>query len=160
MTIFNVDPPVAGPFEGNDSQTVFPFAFKAFATSDVELVLLSGGVATTLVLDSDYSVSLNADQNANPGGSITYPLSGDPLTAGDTLTAESNLTYTQPTTLQNAGGYFARVVENAIDRTVMLIKQASAGLSRSIRLPLSDIGTNTELPATTARIDHLLGFGS
>lgn len=158
MTISNTDDPVAGPFEGDDSQTVFPFTFKAFGESDLEVAVRIGGVQSTLTLDVDYSVSLNADQNATPGGTVTYPLSGDPLAVGDKLTISSDLEYTQPVAIPNLSGFYARVVETALDRVTMLIKQASAGLSRSIRLPLSDTGVNTELPSAESRLDRLLVF--
>ncbi|MDE1154418.1 MAG: hypothetical protein PW735_01665 [Acidobacteriaceae bacterium] len=70
----------AGPFAGNGVTTVFPFAFKVFAKTDVSVAVVdSQGNQTALTLDSDYSVALNADQNANPGGNITYPISGTAL---------------------------------------------------------------------------------
>lgn len=158
MTISNTDDPVAGPFEGDDSQTVFPFTFKAFGESDLEVAVRIGGVQSTLTLDVDYSVSLNADQNANPGGTITYPLSGSPLATGDTLTISSDLEYTQPAAIPNLSGFYARVVETALDRVTMLIKQASASLSRSLRFPLSDSGVNTELPSASDRALKALTF--
>lgn len=160
MTISNTDDPVAGPFEGDDSQTEFPFTFKVFATTDLDggVVAQIDGVQSTLVLDSDYSITLNADQNSNPGGTLTYPISGTPLATGDTLTIASNLTDTQPSTIPNRSGFYARVVENALDRTVMLIKQAKAGLSRSLRFPLADFGVNTELPSAADRALKQLTF--
>lgn len=162
MTISNTDDPVAGPFEGDDSQTAFPFTFKVFATSDLDggVVADIGGVAVNLVRDSDYSVSLNADQNANPGGTVTYPLSGSPLATGDSLTIASNLEATQPASIPNRSGFYAQVVENALDRVTMLIKQASAGLSRSLRFPLADFGVNTELPSAFDRALKALTFDS
>jgi hypothetical protein len=163
MTISNTDDPVAGPFEGDGSQTVFPFNFKVFTAADLDggVVKKSGGVQSTLVRDSDYSVLLNADQNANPGGSITYPLSGSPLAVGKTLTIASNLEFTQPTQIPNPSGFYPKVVENAFDRVTMLIKQASAGLQRSIRFPLSNSDINTELPGDpTEREGYYLGIGS
>ena len=68
MTISSTDDPRAGPFNGNGSQPVFPFVFKTFAKADLLVVRTDeDGIEYVLVLDSDYSVSLNADQDANPG---------------------------------------------------------------------------------------------
>lgn len=159
MTISSADDPVAGPFEGNGVQTAFPFAFKVFAKTDLVVALSEDGEAeTTLVLDSDYSVTLNADQDNNPGGTITYPVSGSPMPSGSTLTAESNLDAVQTTDIQNLGGFYPQVIEDALDRGVMLLKQASAGLRRSLRFPLSEFGVNTQLPAAASRALKTLTF--
>lgn len=160
MTISSADDPVAGPFDGNGSQTAFPFQFKVFSKTDLAVVVLKDDVQTTLVLDSDYSVSLNGDQDNNPGGTITYPISGAPLPTGATLTAELQLEATQTTDIQNLGGFYPQVIEDALDRCVMLIKQASAGLSRSLRFPLSDADIEAELPPAASRANRVLAFDS
>ena len=70
----------AGPFDGNGSTTSFPFTFKVFAKTDIRVVRTdTTRNETTLTLDSDYGVALNADQDNNPGGTVTYPISGAPL---------------------------------------------------------------------------------
>jgi hypothetical protein len=62
-----------GPFIGSGVATVFPFTFKVFTSADLVVVRTNTvtGVESTLVLNSDYTVSLNADQDANPGGNVT-----------------------------------------------------------------------------------------
>ena len=76
----------AGPFTGNGSNTAFPFTFKVFTTTDVAVIKADAdGVESTLTLDSDYSVTLNSDQDATPGGTVTYPISGSPLPSTDKL---------------------------------------------------------------------------
>ena len=92
----------AGPYTGNDVTTSFPFTFKVFAAADLTVVRLEGGVETELTLNSHYSVTLNADQNANPGGSITYPISGAPLTPDQQLTIGGDLGFTFPYCAQYA----------------------------------------------------------
>lgn len=65
----------AGPFSGNDTTTSFPFEFKVFTTADVTVTVAdANAVETVLVLDSDYFVTLNEDQEATPGGDIIYPI--------------------------------------------------------------------------------------
>ena len=60
------------------SADTFPFSFKVFEAEDVVVIKLedSTSIETTLALTTDYTVTLNQDQNNNPGGSIT-------LTAGN-----------------------------------------------------------------------------
>jgi hypothetical protein len=138
MTISSTDDPRAGPFNGNGSQTAFPFEFKAFSKEDLLVVRTDAdGLEFTLVLDSDYSVTLNADQNADPGGSITYPVSGAALPAGETLTIASNLDYTQETDITNGGGFYPQVIEDALDRNTMLIKQVNSKVDRALQVAVS-----------------------
>ena len=72
MTISTTDRK-AGPFDGNDVTVAFPFTFKVFSTADLYVVKAdtATGNETVLVLDSDFTVSLNADQDVNPGGTLT-----------------------------------------------------------------------------------------
>jgi hypothetical protein len=152
MTISSTDDPRAGPFNGNGAQTVFPFVFKAFSEEELLVVRTDeDGIDTTLVLDSDYSVSLNLDQDANPGGSVTYPITGAELPVGETITIASNLDYTQTTDIQNAGGFFAQVIEDALDRNAMLIKQVNSKVDRALQLSVTTpSGVDVTLPQPTA----------
>lgn len=155
MTISSTDDPRAGPFNGNGVQTAFPFEFKVFSDEDLLVVQTDAdGVKTTLVLDSDYSVALNADQDADPGGTVTATVA--PPT-GETLTITSDLDFTQTMDLTNGGGFYPQVVENAIDRAVMLIKQVNSKVLRSLQLGVSTPdGVDVTLPAPVA--NHILGW--
>ncbi|MCU9930989.1 hypothetical protein OFL77_27025, partial [Escherichia coli] len=88
MTIASDDPRKAGPYDCNGVTVTFPFSFKIFAAATDLLVTLadSNGVETALAYSTDYSVSMNADQNANPGGTITTVST---YAAGYTVTVES-----------------------------------------------------------------------
>lgn len=146
----------AGPFTGNDVTTVYPFTFKVFSTADVVALRSNGLVEVVLALGSDYSVTLNPDQNLAPGGTVTTL--GAPLSAAYTLTLTSDLSELQGTSLTNQGGFYPKVIENALDRIVILIQQLRTIANRSLRFPLSDTGVNTELPVRGARANNLLGF--
>jgi hypothetical protein len=140
----------AGPFNGNGVTTSFPFTFKVFATSDIAVTRTSAGIETVLVLGVDYSVTLNADQDTSPGGTITYPISGAPLAVGEKLVALGNLPYDQTADLPSGGNYRAIVIENALDRTVMQVQQLAEETGRSLTLPASAASANTELPSPVA----------
>lgn len=152
----------AGPYTGNGVATTFAFAFKVFAATDLQVVKLDGttGVQTTLVLNTDYSVALNADQNASPGGTITYPLSGSPLASPNTVTLAGNIDALQNTSLLTAGGFYPGVIETAFDKLTILIQQI-LGLKKSLQGPVSDAASlNMELPSAVARASKALGFDS
>lgn len=150
----------AGPFVGNSTTTVFPFAFKVFQSSDLYVVRLvvATGVQSTLIAGTDYTVVLNSDQNASPGGTVTVPVA---LATGYTLTVTSLLSYLQATDLTNAGGFYPSVINDALDRLTIFVQQLVSGISRSLRFPLSDgASINTTLPGAAARAGKVLTFDS
>ena len=90
----------AGPYTGNGVNDEFAFDFKVFAAADLRVILteIATGAESDLVLDSDYSVALNPDQGADPGGDITYPISGSPMASTHKLTTwRSSSRSTSPT---------------------------------------------------------------
>ena len=149
----------AGPYAGNGVATSFAFAFKVFAKSDLVITTAtSAGVETIRVLDSDYSVSLNSNQDSNPGGTVTYPISGSPLVAGNTLTIDSGVPRTQGVDLLTGGPFLPNVIENALDRSVILSQQVQRDLDRTIKQPKSDSAAIGVLPVATSRASKFLSF--
>jgi hypothetical protein len=149
---------IAGPFVGNGTATVLPFTFKIFAAADLDVVRLttSTGVETTLVLNSDYSVTLNGDQNSNPGGSIT--LLAGALATGYTLVITSDIANLQPTDLTNQGGFYPEVITDALDRATIQIQQISDIGDRTLKIPITDGSLNMELPPAAERANSFLSF--
>lgn len=147
----------AGPFACNGSTTVFPFAFKVFSASDVAVVFRddASGVETTLVLTIDYTVSLNADQDANPGGSISTLVA---FAAGSTLTLTSKVPYLQPTDLTNQGGFYPKVITAALDRLTIFAQQILNITNRALRFPISDGNLDGTLPSKEQRKGKMLAF--
>lgn len=145
---------VAGPYIGNDAATAFPFAFKVFGASDLQVVRTDpDGAESTLTLTTDYTVSLNANQDSNPGGTVTLPAV---LATGYKLTITSNIAPLQATDLTNQGGFYPKVITNALDKLTILIQQIFNGLNRSIKLPISNSDDGT-LPAGD-RANTVVGF--
>lgn len=152
----------AGPFTGNGVTTAFPFTFKVFAKADIEITktVTATGAQTVLVLDSDYSVTLNADQDNNPGGTITYPLAGSPLPASQTLVGIGVLDYEQSTDISNLGNFLPQVFEDAFDRQTILTQQLSERVDRALTAPVGDTATSLVMPSVAARASKGLGFDS
>lgn len=122
----------AGPYDGNDVATSFAFDFKVFAAADLLVVWFDGTAEFNLVLNSDYSVTLNGDQDADPGGTITYPISGTPLATGEKLAIIGDLAYDQPLDLTPGGAFSAQTIENELDRLAMQIQQLKEAVSRAL----------------------------
>lgn len=148
----------AGPFVGNGTVSAFPFGFKVFQASDLFVVRLnvSAAVEQTLVLNSDYSVTLNPDQNSNPGGVVTL---SSALASGYTLTLTSDVPDTQPTDLTNQGGFYPEVINDALDRATIQIQQLQEEIDRTITAPISTpAGTDLTFPLPDA--NKFIGWNS
>lgn len=142
----------SGPYSGTGLIVGYSFNFKVFAATDLLVVtaVIATGITTNLVLDSGYSVNLNADQDANPGGTVFYMVAGVPtaLPVGLTLTIVGNLPFTQPTDITNLGGFYPQVIEDALDREVMLVQQTNDAVDRALLLNVAtNQAFNTQLPA-------------
>jgi len=149
---------IAGPYIGAGTLATFSFPFKVFAAADLDVIKLtvSTGVQATLALTTDYTVSLNADQNSNPGGSITL-VAGN-LASGFNLTITSDIENLQPTDLTNQGGFYPEVINDALDRATIQIQQVSDDVVRSLQAPTSDGTISMTLPPTAQRIGKYLAF--
>jgi hypothetical protein len=134
----------AGPYTGNGSTVTFPFAFKLFSADQLVVIRTVTGVETTLTLTADYTVALNADQDANPGGVMTM-LVAPPV--GHIITLTSDLANLQPTVLTNLGGFYPEVINDSLDRATIQIQQVDERLDRTLILPISTSGVSTQLPA-------------
>lgn len=147
----------AGPFTTNGSTTAFPFAFKCFAASDIVVVrrVTATGVESNLVLNTDYTVSLNTNQDANPGGTVNTI---GALGAGFTLTLTTNLQYLQPTDLTNQGGFYPKVITTALDRLTIFTQQLAGLANRALKFPISDGNLDATLPGKDQRKGRLLAF--
>ena len=125
----------AGPYICNGVTTAFPFAFKVFSSADVRVVLADAtGAESDLVLGTHYAVALNADQDANPGGTVTTTAA---YATGYTLTLTSGLQNLQPVTLTNNGGFYPTVINNALDRLTILVQQLAEQVSRAVKVSIS-----------------------
>jgi hypothetical protein len=126
----------AGPYAGNGNAVVFPFGFKIFQAADLQVVRSdSDGFEVTLALGTDYTVTLNANQNAAPGGSVT--LLAGALATGYQLTLISAVPFLQQVQLHDRGGFFPEVINAALDRLTILTQQLLDRLGRTLRLPTS-----------------------
>lgn len=157
MTI-NSDTRKSGPYLGDGTTVTLPFGFKVFQAADLVVVHTDiTGVESTLVLGSDYSVSLNANQDTTPGGSITLAVAA---ASGTRTTIGSAIAPLQKIQLANNGGFYADVLNGGFDRVTILIQQLIEQQSRSLRVPFSDTAGGTEMANSVGRANKVLGFDS
>ena len=106
-------------------------------------------IETTLTLTTDYTVSLNADQNSNPGGSITLVSA---LASGNNMVISSTVPLLQTTDLTNQGGFYPEVITNSLDKLTIITQQLNEGLSRAAQLPITSAADAAALVADIERI--------
>jgi len=154
-----------GNLVGNGNTATYPFAFKVFTDADVVVKKLevSTSIETTLTLgvNNDYIVTLSDDQNGNPGGSITLKSGGNDfnLPTGFELVITSAVQPLQGTDLTNQGGFFPEVINDALDKAVVLHQQQQEKLDRSISFSLTNTIGNLEITENAnARKNRVLGF--
>jgi hypothetical protein len=141
----------AGPYTGNGVTTAWPFTFKVFAASDIKVTVANTyNVETVLVLTTDYTVSVNANQDTSPGGTVAYALPD-----GFKLTITGALPYDQPLDLPSGGNFSPVALENQLDRTAMQLQQMREELGRAVLLPVSS-NVITQLP--TPAPQQLIGW--
>lgn len=127
MTIGSIDIQTSGS-AGNGATVTFSFSFNldpdgygdTSAASQVQVIreLISTGAEETLTLTTDYSVSVNADQAASPGGSITMVSAPS---SSYKIWIRLNPDFTQQTDYQNQGGFLMETVEDQADQTTRQI---------------------------------------
>lgn len=140
-----------GPLVGNGASTLFSFSpMVIFESSNlvVTLIVNATGVETTLSEGTGANAYSVAASTTFPGtGSITYPEDTvSPITSASSIIIKRVLTVEQLTDLENQGGYFPEVLEEQLDKNVMLTGQQQESIDRSLKFPIGDLGT---IPTTT-----------
>jgi len=113
------------------TNATFPFTFPIWAQTDLVVTSSYGGVSTTLVLNTNYSVNLVGSPSS---GSITL-LSGNPP-AGTVITISRVLPLTQQTSLTTQGTFRAEDIENEFDRLTAVDQQLAATQALALTLPI------------------------
>src|SRR6266576_240831 len=142
--------------QGNGATTVWPYAFLVPSATDliITLVLISSG-NETVVAPSLFTVTGIGDP---AGGSVTYPLSGAPLSALYKIVVERFVPDVQETDLVNQGGAYPQDIEDALDYLTMITQQQQDQLNRSIVFSIADTGSDRTLPVASVRAGKFLSF--
>ena len=118
-------------YEGADSTGPFAIPFYFLRNEDIQAVLLDvdGITTTTLVLDVDYTVTGELDED---GGSLTLTVA---LATGEKLYLDrGGMVADQLTDWERNDPFPARSTEDAVDKLTMLIQGVLAALDRALLL--------------------------
>lgn len=142
-------------YAGNGSTTVFPFAFKVALASELAVVFTDASGVDLELSPSQYGAT-GFGQDA--GGSVTYPLSGDPIANGTRLTIYRDVPLTQPTQISNQGAMWPQVIEAALDRQAWQGQKLQDQLDRALLADISEQGSLDPLPTADQRAGKFLMF--
>ncbi len=153
-TVSTVEPRM--DYVGNGATATYSYTFRIFDDTDLSVsVQDTAGAETTLEIDTDYTVAGVDDPN---GGTIT--LLAGVLTSGYHLTIRFDREPQQTLDLRNQGKFQAEDIETALDIQTRYSQQLTDVVSRSLRLPETEVGTaaKTTIPSVTLRANKILGF--
>lgn len=142
-------------YVGTGSSATYPYSFRIFDKSDLVVKqATAGGVLSTLVLDSDYTVT---GVGEDVGGNVVLSAN---LANQFTLYIRRKLPITQLKDFINQGKFFAEDVESAIDRLIAITLQLQDDLVRSYRLPDTEDTSEllTRVPALATRAGKYFGW--
>ena len=132
---------------GNGAITDFDFSFKVFNATDLIIYKIdtTDDSSETLVLDTDYTVTLN-----------TVTLGGKIIIIGDVFTSDEDILilreneFKQEANMPVADTFPAESVENALDLNMMLSQQLDEIVDRSITLAVTSSTTGLVIPEPVA----------
>lgn len=134
---------LAGPFTGAGTK-ILPFGFKIFEPTDVFVALAEkeNDPPKNLEYNADYSVEMNQDQEATPGGTVTLT---NALNETQIVSVGTDIPYTQTTQLTNYIRFPPETINTALDRTVVQIQQLVEQVSRALITDTTDTITPRQL---------------
>ena len=141
---------------GDDVTTVFAYAFQIAQDSELEVVtrVIATGVETTLVLDTDYTVS---GEGVATGGNVTLATA---LASTKIMTIRGKLPLTQTTDIKNQGSYYAATHETAFDRRVGVDQQQQHEINRCVKFPVTYSPATYDPSLPTPVASAAIGFNS
>lgn len=138
---------------GDGRNTSLPFGFKVFLPTEIVVVLNENGVERTLSHGRGCTVSLNAEQDVQPGGTVRLDA---PLPTGSKAVVLSNVRPLQQVDLTNQGGFYPDVLNAVHDRLTMLIQQLMELQDRTPQVPATDNVTGKELARQIVELSRSL----
>ena len=137
-------------YTGNNTTPTYSYTFKIFEEGDLLVTSMNtSNVETVLALTTDYTVSGEGDSG---GGSITL-VAGN-LATGYILTIRRVNDLVQETDIRNQGAYYPSVIEDQLDKMVMIDQQQQNEIDRSPKLPESTAIADFDITLPTDMVDN------
>lgn len=133
----------SGPYVGTGTVKTYPFDFLMRNAEYVAVYQsVEGGTEDRKLGAQEFSVTLNSDQENNPGGTVTLESA---LASGVNLSIVSEVPYTQNLVLTNKGGFYPESINDAEDERVIQIQQLYEALQRCVAVPVTSLVSSGEM---------------
>lgn len=137
-------------YTGNNTTPTYSYTFKIFEEGDLLVTSMNtSNVETVLALTTDYTVS---GEGESGGGSITL-VAGN-LATGYILTIRRVNDIVQETDIRNQGAYYPSVIEDQLDKLVMIDQGQQNEIDRSVKLPESTAIADFDVTLPTDMTDN------
>ncbi len=139
-------------YTGNGATTNWPFNFEAFQASDIAVFLTPDEVTGDVPVDPvDFNVN---GAGVEAGGSVDYPLVGDPLADPVKITITRAMPLAQDYSIVNNDPFLAEDLEGVIDQLTAMIQQLNTDAESYVKTGLTedpeDYLTDVRLAAAAA----------
>ena len=131
--------------KGNGVSTEFPFTFKVFNAQTDIAVFRSDSVdslSEEQVSRDAYAVTLNADQENNPGGVVVF---SEAPKSGTVFVIQSSIPILQGTSITNHDRFLPEVLNEVHDKLTALVQQLAYLLGRCLVVPSTSEKTPQEV---------------
>jgi hypothetical protein len=125
-------------YTGNGTTKVFAYPFKIWATSDLQVITITGGIET--LHSTGYTVS---GAGAATGGNVTFATAP---ASGSTVILRRKTAGTQSLDLVPSARLNVESLENAFDRAVMMHNDQQEQLDRTLKLASNSATTGLVFP--------------
>lgn len=124
-------------YQGNSLTTEFPLPFHVTAKEHIFALLKKG--TTIEQIKNNFAVDLERKV-------FIYPVQGEAIKNGESLTIYRKIPLTQIVDLENAGAFHPEVLEHdGFDRIVMQIQQIDEEISRALKIDMTDMRDTSHL---------------
>lgn len=142
-------------FVGDGETVSWPFDFKVNGPEDLHVLTISvDGTESSLMLSTDYTVTLNVNQNTNPGGVVTTT---SPIPPGVPGVIMRRLSFTRIDEFTTSVP--PHIIEEELDRLTMYALELRERLDRSLHVSAATQEfADVNLRNVPARRNKLIGF--
>lgn len=146
-------------YQGNGATNQWSYLFPGGPDPDLRVFVVDP-TGLAIEIFTNLLIQPNPPLGPNPtsiGGTVTYPVSGDPLAIGNQIVIARDVPHTQPTSFANQGIIYQEVIEKALDDVVMQIQQVDESIARSVQIPIAETNSMI-LPSVGERANKFLAF--
>lgn len=140
----------AGPYATDGDRREWPFEFRIASASQLRLVITGADGVDRTVLPAELGFTGLLDDDH--GGTVTYPLSGPALVAGQSVTVVRQPTFDQPVDLQTQDRYSPEQVEAGLNHLEYQVQYLNDLVALMPRLSRTLVGTLLQIPYARGKL--------